>query len=165
MKNDEIYNEVIPFLAGKIVIVLMVVISITFLALFLIQFSGTPVGSNPAPNWLYLVMGLGFVGVAVFVSNFRALTINITEDSITVFYGRICYRVALDNIESAFIDTNLGIVYGGWGIRMARIKGQSALIYNVISKPRVVLKLRSGRFNQFAFSTRRPDEIINLVKR
>jgi hypothetical protein len=110
-------------------------------------------------------VGLGFIGVTVLISNFRVLTISITEDSITVSYGRICYRVALDNIETAFIDTNPGIVYGGWGIRMARIKGQSALIYNVISKPRVVLKLRSGRFNQFAFSTRRPDEIINLVKR
>ena len=151
-------------LVGKIVTVLMAVISITFLLLLFIQLSGTPVGGNPAPDWLYLIMGLGFIGVTVLVSNFRSLTISIDKSSVTVSYGIICYTVALDNIESASIDTNLGIVYGGWGIRMARIKGESALIYNVISQPRVVLKLRSGRFKQFAFSTKHPNEIINLVQ-
>ncbi len=165
MNYDEIYHEVIPFLAGKIVTIMMVIISITFLILFLVQRSGTSVGDNPAPTWFFLVMALIFIGVTVLVFNFRALTVSITENSLTVSYGRIRYRVTLDNIESAFIDTNPGIVYGGWGIRWARIKGQSALIYNVISKPRVVLKLRSGRFSQFAFSTRHPDEVINLVQR
>ena len=165
MKYDEIYHEVIPFLTGKIITVGMAAISGVFLILFLVQLSGTSVGDHAAPNWLYLIMGLGFIGVTVLVSNFRALTVSIDKSSVTISYGRIFYRIALDNIESAFIDTNLGIVYGGWGIRLAKIKGQSALIYNVMSKPRVVLKLRSGRFSQFAFSTRRPDEVINLMQR
>ncbi len=152
MKHDEIYNEVIPFLAGKVVVVMMAIISVVFLALSI-------------SNLYFLVMGLVFIGVTVLVSNFRTLTISIDKSSITASYGRISYRVALDNIESAFVDTNPGIVYGGWGIRMARIKGRSALIYNVISKPRVVLTLRAGRFGQFAFSTRRPDEVISLIQR
>jgi hypothetical protein len=165
MKYDEIYHEEIPFLAGKIVIALMATISIAFLILFVIQLSGTSVGDNPASNWYYLVMGLFFIGVTVLVSNFRKLIISINKSSDTTSYGRISYRIALDNIEAAFVDTNPGIVYGGWGIRMARIKGRSALIYNVIAKPRVVLTLRTGRFGQFAFSTRRPDEVISLITR
>ena len=152
MKHDEIYNEVIPFLAGKVVVVMMAIISVVFLALSI-------------SNLYFLVMGLIFIGVTVLVSNFRTLTISIDKSSITTSYGRISYRVALDNIESAFVDTNPGIVYGGWGIRMARIKGRSALIYNVIAKPRVVLTLKAGRFAQFAFSTRRPDEVISLIQR
>ena len=152
MKHDEIYNEVIPFLAGKVVVVMMAIISVVFLALSI-------------SNLYFLVMGLIFIGVTVLVSNFRTLTISIDKSSITASYGRISHRVALDNIESAFVDTNPGIVYGGWGIRMARIKGRSALIYNVISKPRVVLTLKTGRFAQFAFSTRRPDEVISLIQR
>lgn len=152
MKHDEIYNEVIPFLAGKVVVVMMAIISVVFLALSI-------------SNLYFLVMSLIFIGVTVLVSNFRTLTISIDKSSITASYGRISYRIAMDNIESAFVDTNPGIVYGGWGIRMARIKGRSALIYNVIAKPRVVLALRAGRFAQFAFSTRHPDEVISLIQR
>ncbi len=165
MNYDEVYHEEIPFLAGKIVMVVMVILSLTFFILFLVQLLGTTVGDNPAPTWFYLVMCLVFLGVSILVSNFRKLVIGISQDSITASYGRISYRISLDNIESAFIDTNPGIVYGGWGIRMARIKGESALIYNVIAKPRVVLKLRSGRFSQFAFSTKQPDEVINLIQK
>jgi hypothetical protein len=165
MKNDEIYHEEIPFLAGKMVTLLMATISIVFLILFIVQISSTSIGDNPTSNWYYLVMGLLFIGVTVFVSNLRRLIISINQSSVTASYGRISYRIALDNIESAFVDTNPGIVYGGWGIRMARIKGRSALIYNVIAKPRVVLTLRTGRFSQFAFSTRRPDEVIGLIQR
>jgi hypothetical protein len=165
MKYDETYHEIIPFPAGKIITVLMAAISVVFIAIFVIQISGTSVGDNPASNWYYLVMGLLFIGVTVLVSNFRALTVSINKSSITASYGRISYRIALDNIEASFVDTNPGIIYGGWGIRMARIKGRSALIYNVIAKPRVVLTLRAGRFSQFAFSTRRPDEVIDLITR
>ena len=141
----------------------MATLSITFIVLLMIQISGTPIGDNPPPDWMYLILIVVFLLVTWLVYNFRALTIGINENTITASYGRISYSIALDNIEAATIDTNPGILYGGWGIRMARIKGESALIYNVISKPRVVLKLRNGRFKQFAFSTKKPEEVIRLI--
>jgi len=112
---------------------------------------------------MYLILSVAFLGTTWLVFNLQTLTISINKSSLTVSYGRIKYTIALNNIEVATINTNPGIVYGGWGIRMAKIKGESALIYNVISQPRVVLKLKSGRFKQFAFSTKQPEEIIRLV--
>jgi hypothetical protein len=163
MQTGQIYYEVIPFVIARIVAIVMGALSITFLALYFIQTLGEPIGDNPAPGWMYLVLSALFLGTTWLVFNFQRLTISINTNSITVSYGRIIYDVAFDNIEAAAIDTNPGIVYGGWGIRMARIKGESALIYNVISRPRVVLKLKSGRFKRFAFSTRQPGEVIELV--
>ena len=163
MKTDAVYHETIPFLVARVATILMGGLSIMFLVFLLLQVLDTPIGDNPPPNWMYLILSLVFIATTWLVYNLKTLTISIDQDSVTVSYGRISYTIALANIEAATVDTNLGILYGGWGIRMASIKGESALIYNVISRPRVVLKLRNGRFKQFAFSTRQPDEVIRLV--
>jgi len=161
--TNEVYHEEIPFLVAKIVAIFMGVLSIIFLILLLIQISGTPIGDNPPPDWMYLILIAVFLGATWLVYNLKVLTISINESLIKVAYGRISYSITFENIETATIDTNPGILYGGWGIRLAKIGGESALIYNVISKPRVILKLRSGRFKQFAFSTKQPEEIIQLI--
>jgi len=50
MKTEEIYREVMPFLVARSITILMGALSITFLALLLIQILGKPIGDNPAPN-------------------------------------------------------------------------------------------------------------------
>ncbi|MFC1866033.1 hypothetical protein ACFLYB_04910 [Chloroflexota bacterium] len=163
MNTDALYHEAIPFPVARIVAVIMGCLSIMFLVLLMLQILSTQIGDNPPPNWMYLILSLVFIATTWLVYNFRTLAISIDQISVTVSYGRISYAIALDNIEAATIDTNPDILYGGWGIRMASIKGESALIYNVIFRPRVILKLKNGRFKQFAFSTRQPDEVIRLV--
>lgn len=163
METDAIYREVIPFLVAKVIAILMGALSIVFLVLLLVQILGTPIGKNPAPDWMYLILSVIFLGTTWLVYNLRELTISINKSSVIVSYGRISYSIAFDNIETATIDTSPGIAYGGWGIRMAKIKGESALIYNVIAQPRVILNLKSGRFKRFAFSTKQPDEVIKLI--
>ena len=157
MQADEIYQEAVPFTIIKWILAMEIATTIFFLCLFISQI---PAGLS----WLYLGMFLLFLVSTALIANFIKLTISVTPESITVAYGRIKYSIPWSRIESAYLDKNLGIFYGGWGIRMAKVKGEWLLVYNVIGSPRVILKLNGGRFGQFVFSTKHPDEVLNIVE-
>jgi hypothetical protein len=164
MPEGEIYREKVPFTVGKLILALMIGLALMFLALFLYQLIVSPVGERPAPDWYYLVMFFIFSIVGALVANFRELTVLATARFISVAYGRIKYTIAWENIEGSYLDDKTGIAYGGWGIRIARARGKSVLVFNVIGPPRVVLELNKGRFDQFAFSTWHPEEIMVMVQ-
>ncbi len=157
MQPDEIYKETIPLTLIKWILAMEIGLTILFLSLFISQL---PAGLS----WLYLGMFLLFLGVTALIANFRKLNISITSQSITVAYGRIKYSIPWDRIDDCYLDKNLGIRYGGWGIRMAKVKGKWLLVYNVIGSPRVILELKSGRFGKFIFSSRHPEEVLNIIK-
>jgi len=164
MLEDEIYREKIPFPVMKLVVAVMVAFTLLFLGLFLYQLLVGPIGENPAPNWCFLVMFLIFTVINVVIFNFRELTISITPGSLRVAYGRISYVIAWDNVADCYLDKNPGMAYGGWGIRIGRTAGKSVLVYNVMSTPCITLTLKRGRFAQFAFSTRQPEELMGIVQ-
>jgi len=162
---DEIYREKIPFLVGKLVLIVIVCLAALFLGLFLYQLLAHQVGDRPAPNWYYLVMFLVFLGVSVLLVNFSELTIMATSQAITIAYGKIKYTIAWENVKGYYLDTDPGIAYGGWGIRLGIARGKSVLVYNVIGYPRIVLELNKGRYAQFAFSTRQPEVVMDIVEK
>ena len=164
MQASEIYHESIPFPLVRVLVIAEVGLAAAFLFLFIYQATSGPIGSNPAPNWFYLLMMAIFAGVAALLTNLARLTISMTADAITVGYGRFRYTIPWQRIESCRQDKKSGIAYGGWGIRMAKTGGKSILVYNVIRAPRVILELKEGRFSQFAFSTRHPEEVINIIQ-
>ena len=164
MPADEIYQETIPFPVGRLIVVIMVGITALFLFLFIYQLTSGPIGDSPAPDWFYLVMMAVFAGVTVLTTNFTRLTISMTPDAITVAYGRFKYTIPWYKIEGCYLDKNPGIAYGGWGIRISKAKGKSVLVYSVIGSPRVILELKEGRFRQFAFSTKHPEEVMAIVQ-
>jgi hypothetical protein len=138
-------------------------VSIAFIMLFplVYQILVKPLGSRPAPTWFYLIMVLLFVMIA-FV--FGRLTIRMTPASISVGYGPLGQNFNWDNVEGCFLDETSAVQYGGTGLRMARIRGNWRIIYNVIESPRVVLSLREGRFKEVVFSTRHPQEVMKTIK-
>ena len=112
----------------------------------------------PTPFFVFLILLL----VAI-LTNFSRLTIRMSPENITVGYGRITRQIPWENIESCYLDETSAIFYGGFGIRFARIRGKWRLVYNIMSTPRVVLALKSGGFQEFVFSTKNPDEVMNLI--
>jgi len=164
MHSDEVYREKIPFLVGKLVVVLMIGLTALFLGLFFYQLLAQPVGERPAPNWYYLVMFLVFLIISILVVNFWELKVSATSQTITIAYGKIKYTIAWQNVKSYYQDTNTGLAYGGWGIRVGFARGKSVLVYNVIGYPRIVLELYEGKFAQFAFSTRQPEAVMDIVQ-
>lgn len=116
------------------------------------------IGTYSAPNWFLLLMFLLFLGVTI---NFSRLIIKMTPRSVDVGYGIFKHKIHWENVEDCYLDDALTI---GWGIRIGRVKGKWRLVYNVIGAPRVVLSLKKGRFREFVFSTKKPEEVINVVK-
>lgn len=164
MRGDLIYEERIPFPLVKLVLGLFVVLAILFLAMLLYQVLVSPLGPRPAPDWFWLLMFLWFSGITVFVVNFRKLTITITSQSVVVSFGRLKRVIPWDNVSGCYIDKAPALSYGGWGIRMGRVRGKWRYVYNIIGCSGIVLELNRGRFREFVFSTRHPAEILKLAE-
>ncbi|MBZ9571784.1 hypothetical protein KJA15_00360 [Patescibacteria group bacterium] len=132
-----------------------------FLFVLVYQILVGPVGTRPASNWFFLLMFLLFLGVTI---NFSRLSIRITHLSVKVSYGIFRHIITWENIKNCYLDEASIIRYGGWGIRIGRVKGKWRLVYNVIGAPRVVLLLKKGRFKEFVFSTEKPEEVMNIIR-
>jgi len=158
MQTKNFYEEKIflKWTAG-----LLTVITGVFLFLLFYQILVGPFGTNPAPDWFFLFMFLLFLGVTI---NFSRLTIRMTPGYISVGYGIIKHLTLWENVEDCYLDEASIIRYGGWGIRIARVKGKWRLVYNVIGSPRIVLSLKRGRFKEFVFSTGNPEEVMKIAK-
>ena len=158
MRTENIYDEKI---FSKWMTAILAVLTTSLLFVLLYQIIVGPIGTRPAPNWFFLFMFLLFLGVMI---NFSRLTIRMTHRSISVGYGIIKHSIIWENVEDCYLDEASTIRYGGWGIRIARVKGKWRLVYNVIGGPRIVLSLNKGRFKEFVFSTKNPEEVIKIAK-
>ncbi len=158
MRTENIYDEKI---FSKWMTAILAVLTTSLLFVLLYQIIVGPIGTRSAPNWFFLFMFLLFLGVMI---NFSRLTIRMTHRSISVGYGIIKHSIIWENVEDCYLDEASTIRYGGWGIRIARVKGKWRLVYNVIGGPRIVLSLNKGRFKEFVFSTKNPEEVIKIAK-
>jgi hypothetical protein len=158
MNSDYIYEEkifakVIGGMIGAATAILFIIL--------IYQVSINP--SDEVP-WLPVVILISFIIFLFLTLNFIRLVIRVTYQDITVRYGIFRRRIGWENIEDAYIDDTPAIKYGGAGIRTARITGEWVLVYNVVGGPRCVLKLKEGRFKRFVFSTKNPEEVINVIR-
>jgi hypothetical protein len=158
MDSDYIYEEKI---FAKVIGGLLGSVTILMLVIMIYQIIEEPLGDDPAPTLFFFIMFLIFLVLTLI---FSRLIIRITFQSITVGFGIIKRNIPLENISDIRIDETSAIKYGGAGIRMAKVKGKWVLVYNVIGGPRCVLTLKEGRFKEFIFSTKNPEEIMNVVK-
>ena len=166
MQAPEIYEEIVPFPLAKLLIGIFVAISLSLLVLFIYQLLVGPVGSKPAPDLFYLFMFIFFAGLTYFVTNFNKLSITITAQSITVGYGILKRIIPWVNVQGCYLDEASAFgSYGGWGIRMGKVKGKWRLVYNVIGCPAVVLELERGRFREFVFSTKNAETVLEIARK
>jgi hypothetical protein len=146
---------------SKEILGVCLIVAFLFLVLMIYQIYKGPIGNCPAPNWVFLlffllVSGFGFV--------FSNLGVKITSKNLDVGYGFIRYKIPLENVANCYLDETSAFWYGGWGIRFAKIADKWRLVYNVIGTPRVILSLKQGRFKEFAFSTKKPQELIKIIR-
>jgi hypothetical protein len=136
-------------------------VSAVFLFAALYQVLIEPIGENPAPNGLYILMALLFLALAI---TFSTLVIKLSPHSVVVGFGIIKRTIPWELIERCYVDEVTSLRYGGWGIRIGRVRGKWRLVFNIIGAPRVVLALKRGRFDEFVFSTRHPDEVLRIIR-
>ena len=165
MDSDAIYEETLPFPLGLIAAVLLSACAVLMLVLFVLQLAGGPIGSRPAPDLFYALMFVVMSAIAIVVTSFRKLTIRLTSQSITVAFGMFRRTMLWGDIEHCSRDESSSLAYGGWGIRIARVRGKWRLVYNVAGHPSILLGLRSGRFREFVFSTDNPEQVLETIRR
>jgi hypothetical protein len=165
MTADELYEESLPFPLITVVTVVIFLIALLMLVLFTVQLVAGPIGNTPAPDWFYLVMFILMLVVTFVVANFRVLVIRINDQSVTVAYGLMKRTIPWGDIEASFPDNSPPLRYGGWGARITRVGGTWRLAFNVIGAPGVVLRLRKGRAREFMFSTKNPEQVLDIIAR
>ena len=120
-----------------------------------------PLGSKPAPSLVYLIMMVLFLFLNL---NFSVLSITVKEGGISVGFGLPRRHYPFSSIDGVGRDTASALSYGGWGIRATRIDGRSRLAYTVPGLPRLVFSLQGSRFDEFALSTRNPEELKAVIE-
>lgn len=158
MDSDYIYEEKI---FAKLIGGLFGALSVIMLIMLIYRITMGPLGEDPAPTTFFLIM---FIIFLLLTLNFSRLIIRISFQYITVGFGIVKKRIPWENIEDCEIDKTSVLKYGGAGIRAARIKGEWVLVYNVVGGSRCVLKLKEGRFGKFVFSTKNPEEVVNVIR-
>ena len=164
MRPDEIYHEKVGFFWGWLGVGLSFVLTATMVILFISQQTHGPIGDNPAPDWVYAVMGAFSLVIGIIMINFSHLTVRVNPQGITAGYGPFRHFEPWDNIADAKRDESLALrSYGGWGIRFVYRNGGWVQVYNIIGTPTLLLKLKEGKKKYFGFSTKRPDEMAVLI--
>lgn len=164
-QEPEIYSEVVVFTLGRAIIALFTVLAVFFLAMFISELVSGPVGDKAASEWFYLAMCLFFVLMTFVIANFSKLVVKATSKSITVSYGLFRRVTPWEDIDDCYPDESSAVGYGGYGIRIGRVNGKLRLVYNVLGGERVVLGLKKGRFDEFVFSTKNLDAVMDVVKK
>ena len=155
---SEVYYKEKVFSRFNTGIFAVVVVLLLFVLIY--QLTVGPFGSNPPTNQTLIVIILIFAAIGV---NFSTLNITINPEGLRVGYGLLNNTIPWKNIESSYLDKTSVIMYGGWGIRLGRVKGKWRLVYNVFRGPRVVLVLKKGWYREFVFSTRNPQEVMRII--
>ena len=101
-----------------------------------------------------------------YIVNYRVLHITLTDSSLTLNFGIFRWQVPLENIAGCQLDHIAGFLYyGGAGIHFMMIDTRYRASFNFLEYPRVVLAFKRsiGPVVDLSFSTKRPDELIQLI--
>jgi hypothetical protein len=160
LRNTKNYDYEERIFSGWLTAILGVATCVLF-GVFIYQRLIGPVGTRPAPDPVLLVIALVLLFVTV---NFATLTIRLTTQGISVGYGIIRHRVNWSNVAECYQDKASTVRYGGFGIRLGLVNGKWRLVYNTISDPRVVVRKRYGKIQEFVFSTRNPEGVMKAIR-
>jgi len=158
MTNDLIYHERVTsnrtealFLALTILFSLLVVWRVA-------------AGRPDALAWVFLCLSGVFLFYCV---NYRELVIRLTSESLKLTFGIFTWTVRLCNVEECRLDEIPVLMrMGGAGIHFMSIHRRYRASLNFLEYPRVViaLKRKQGPVRDVSFSTRRPDDVVRLVR-
>jgi hypothetical protein len=99
--------------------------------------------------------------------NYRTLLIQLSPDTLKLTFGIFTWTIPVDNIQECSLDVLPVIMkYGGAGIHFMFIRKMYRASFNFLEFPRVVIafKRKVGLVQDISFSTRRPDEVLLLIR-
>lgn len=156
--KDLVYTERI---SSKKTTALFLALMILFLLLFIWRVN--------AGSWdfLAIVFLCFFVLFFFYVVNYRTLIIHLTSQSLKLEFGIFSWKVPLDNVEECRPDEIPWVMrMGGAGIHFKFISKRYRASFNFLEYPRIVVafKRKVGPVREISFSTRQPDEVLQLLQ-
>ncbi len=139
-------------------------IALTLLFLLLLLIWRVHVGRL---NLLATVLFCLLVFFLFYSVNYRTLIIRLTSEFLKLRFGIFTWTVPLGNVEECRLDDIPVLMrMGGAGIHFMRIRKRYRVSFNFLEHPRVViaLKKKTGPVCDISFSTRRPDDVVRLVR-
>ncbi len=161
LRPDEIYHEEVPFTGMVVLVIFLAILSLGSLGLFLYTVIVGPIGSKPAPAWIFLFEFALMGSVTIFMLNFRRLIISMTYDGIRVGYGSIGKTISWSDIASYQRATGTSL---SGGLHFGPTRRGMGAAYTVLGKPAVTLTLRSGTIREITFSTDNPEEVMSVIR-
>ncbi len=160
----KVYQEKIPFTLYPYLLIIFLGITFYFAYLFIQQSQLQQLSSNVPPSWFNLMMSVFFAFFSLIIFQFKQLETFISTDGILVQFGFFKRFIPASMIENIYLDTvNPFWSYGGWGIRLGKVNHKKRIVFNLPSKPCVVLSIKNTN-KEFVFSTNYPDKTIDAIK-
>ena len=114
-----------------------------------------------------LLAGLGAVFL-FYTWNYRTLEISLSAQELVLKFGVFTWRVPLSNVAGCALDDRLAPLerYGGAGIHFMSIDGRYRASLNFLEYPRIVIALKRqvGPVRDVSFTTRRPEDVLRLLR-
>lgn len=120
------------------------------------QSLGIPLGSRPAPTYVYVVLAAVF---AVIYLSFARLEVDIDSVRVSVRYGLFRKVVPMGSVTSCEPTRSRFSVYGGFGIRIGT--DRSLAFTNSFGD---AVRLERAEGMPLVFSTRRQAEVVSLIR-
>lgn len=125
---------------------------------------GVPFGTDPAPNWAILFIGLIPIGATVLIALLKLET-RVSSESMEYRMWPIHknYRILQANeiVHFEVKKYNPLLDYGGWGIRQGF--GRKGTAYNMSGNMGALVELKSGK--KIMIGTRKPEELRSALNR
>ncbi len=103
-------------------------------------------------------------GTLVFsMLNFTVLRVILTTEYLELRFGLFKKVIPYGEMEECWLDTTPASKYGGIGIRIVKINGTRRKAYIVEGSPRVAIRVKDQKYPIFVFSTRNPENVINIL--
>jgi hypothetical protein len=164
MEFDALYHEKIDFRIMVFFAVFLGLISLGMFGLVIYHFGVAPIDNEPGLGWFFLGEGVLMGMVSILVYQFRALEIVLTYQGIIIKFDRVKKFISWIDIESyQSVTEGKFLNSGGWKLNLG--KNGWYVMYTVIGKPRMSLRLRSGKIRQVLFSVSHPEQVARIIKK
>jgi hypothetical protein len=150
-----LYTETI---ALRWLLIFFLFIFVFFVGLLLYQSLVIPSEVNPLIN---IILAIVVVSI-LFSVNFIILRTKITQEYLSVSCGIFKHITPWEDINSCRLDNS--IEFNGYGIRYGRINGERVHGY-VMGNPKVIISLNKGKYRNFMFTTKNPEELVLLIRK
>jgi len=137
---------------------------LAFLALLVTLLVLPPMLSGGADTIVFwTAFGLLILVALIWVplSNLRVI---IGENGFEVRIGFFHLSRPWSAVTGAHRDSREGSFYGGWGVKGRKVGGKWIQAFTTVKQPRVVIMLEDTDYRELVFSTRRPDEVLELIE-